>query len=275
MNRLGIESLSVFGLPPVEFVNLAADLGCAHISTGLWPIDYNPQGYAKYSLLDDAALRRAMIAAMRERGVSISLGEGLTIQPDRDVSDRAAELDVMCELGVKRINSVSLDPDLNRSLDQLGKLAEMAGAAGVEATVELCPGLTIGDLPTALKAVRHVGRPNFKLLIDTMHLVRSGAGAAELAAVDPALIGYVQIADAPLAPALPNYMEEAMFERRAPGTGELPLFDILSVLPHHLVLGIEAPMRRQADAGIGPRERLAPCVEAVRGLLARLDTVPK
>jgi hypothetical protein len=33
--RLGIEFLSVFGLPPVEFVNLAADLGCRYISTGL------------------------------------------------------------------------------------------------------------------------------------------------------------------------------------------------------------------------------------------------
>ena len=40
MNRLGIENISVFGLPPVEFVNLAADLGCRYISTGLEPIDW-------------------------------------------------------------------------------------------------------------------------------------------------------------------------------------------------------------------------------------------
>jgi hypothetical protein len=35
MARIGIENISVFGLPPVEFVNLAGDLGCQHISTGL------------------------------------------------------------------------------------------------------------------------------------------------------------------------------------------------------------------------------------------------
>ncbi|TDT98292.1 hypothetical protein EDD99_6519 [Streptomyces sp. 846.5] len=29
MDRLGIECLSVSGLPPVDFVCLAADLGCA------------------------------------------------------------------------------------------------------------------------------------------------------------------------------------------------------------------------------------------------------
>ena len=177
----------------------------------------------------------------------------------------------MCELGATRINSVSMDPDRSRSFDQFAQLAEMASAAGVEATVELSPGLTIGDLPTALAAVSHVGRPNFRLLIDTMHLIRSGASAADLAAIDPNLIGYAQISDAPLKPAIPNYMEEAMFERMTPGTGELPLLDILSVLPSRLVLGIETPMRRQAEAGVGPRERLAPCVAAIRNLLGQLE----
>jgi hypothetical protein len=113
MNRLGIENISVFGLPPVEFVNLAADLGCRYISTGLEPIEYNPHGYPRFSLREDTALRREMVAAMRDRGVSISLGEGFTIRPGFDVcKQRAADLDVMCELGVKRINTVRMDPDL-------------------------------------------------------------------------------------------------------------------------------------------------------------------
>ena len=55
MNRLGIENISVFGLPPVEFVNLAADLGCRYISIGLESIAYNPQGYPKFSLREDKA----------------------------------------------------------------------------------------------------------------------------------------------------------------------------------------------------------------------------
>jgi len=272
MNRLGIESLSVFGLPPVALVTLAADLGCAHISTGLTSFGYNPQNYPTFSLLEDSALKREMIAAMRDRGVAISLGEGLTIRPGVDILARQPEFDVMCELGAVRINAVSMDPDMSRTLDQFGRMAEMAGAAGVEATVELSPGLTIGDLETAVAAVRHVGRPNFKLLIDTMHLIRSGSSAADLAMIDPALIGYAQIADAPLQPSLPNYMEEACFERRAIGAGELPLLDILKVLPRHVTIGIETPMRSQAEAGIGPRERLAPCVEATRNLLARLES---
>jgi sugar phosphate isomerase/epimerase len=270
MSLLGIESLSVFGLPPVQFVGLAADLGCAYISTGLRPMGGSPHGYPMWSLKEDRALRREMIAAMRDRGVSISLGEGFSVRAEMDAQDRAADLDVMCELGVKRINTVSMDPDLSRTFDQFATLAEMAEAVGVETTLEFGPGLTIADLPSAVAAVRHVERPNFRLLIDTMHLVRSGSDTADLAALDPNMIGYAQLSDVPLVSRYSNYMEEAMFERMIPGTGELPLPDILAALPPHLVLGLEVPERSQALAGVGPRERLGRCVEGARSLLARL-----
>lgn len=74
MSSLGIENISVFGLPPVQFVNLAADLGCQHMSTGLTSFPFGICDYPAFSLRDDAALRREMIAAMRDRGISISLG---------------------------------------------------------------------------------------------------------------------------------------------------------------------------------------------------------
>jgi len=126
MNRLGIEQLSVFGLPPVEFVTLAADLGCSCISAALSAIPYNPHGYVPFSLKDDIALRRNMIAAMRDRGVAISLGEGCTVRADRDIREMAVDMDIMRELGAERINTVSLDPDRARSFDQFAVLAEMA-----------------------------------------------------------------------------------------------------------------------------------------------------
>ncbi|CAN7270360.1 TIM barrel protein [Phenylobacterium sp. LjRoot219] len=271
MPALGIEQISVFGMPPVEFVNLAADLGCQHISVGLISFGYNPHNYAPWSLRADAGLRREMIAAMADRGVSISLGEGLGARPGADVRDLASDLDIMCELGVRRINMVSMDPDLARTFDQYGLLAEMAAARGVESTTEFAPGLTVADLPTALAAVRHVGRPDFRLLIDTMHLVRSGSGPADIAALDPQLIGYVQLCDAPLTPRFETYFEEAMFERMAPGTGELGLLEVVKALPRDRVFALEIPLRSEAAAGAGPHARLGKCVEAARNLFAQLD----
>lgn len=271
MDRLGIENISVFGLPPIAFVNLAADLGCRHISAALIPFDYNPHGYPRFSLKDDAALRREMIAAMRDRAVAISLGEVFAVKADTKISDWAADVGAMAELGIKRINTLSLDPDRGQSFDKFGELTEMAAAYGMETTVEFIPGLTVADLPTAITAVRHVGRSDFRLLIDAMHFIRSGSRPEDLAAVDPAMIGYVQICDAPLVPRISNYFEEAKYERMVPGAGELPLLDILAAVPRDRIIGLEVPLRSQADAGVGPLDRLRPCVHAARDLLTRLN----
>jgi sugar phosphate isomerase/epimerase len=125
-------------------------------------------------------------------GVSIALGDGMLVLPGADIAHRAADLDVLAELRVPRVNSVSLDPDLARTFDQLAVLAELAAARGMETTTEPAPGTTIGDLTTGLAALKYVGRTDFQLLIDTMHLVRSGFGAAHLAALEPRSIGYAQ-----------------------------------------------------------------------------------
>jgi hypothetical protein len=52
-----------------------------------------------------------------------------------------------------------------------------------------------------------------------------------------------------------------------PSEGELPLADYLAALPDGLVIGLEVPLRSQAELGIGPAERLRPCVAAARTLL--------
>lgn len=270
MNNLGIECLSVFNLPPVQFVNLAADVGCRHISSGLIQMPYNPHNYPAWSLREDAALRREMIAAMRDRGVEISLGEGFAIRAGVDVSDRAGDLALFCELGVKRINTVAFDPDLNRNLDQIGKLAEMANAAGVELTLEAPPSSPIGNFNAALSALKKINMPNFKLMIDTMHFCRSGSSIADLASADKNLIGYVQLSDVPLVAADSNYQDEAMYKRLPPGQGELPLLDILKVLPRNLVYSLEVPQRSLAEAGVSARAWADQCLTSTRKLLAQL-----
>ena len=267
MDRLGIGFLGGFGLPPVEFVALTADLGCRYMSAVVQGLPLLPLDYPPYSL-KDAKLRRDMLAAMNHRGVRVSLGDGFLIMPGAEVRTFTGDLDVLAELGVPRINVVSLDPDLGRTFDQFAILTELAAQRGVQTVVEPVPGLTVGDLPTALAALQHVARSDFRLLIDTMHLVRSGSGAADVAAIDPDLIGYAQLNDTTLRPRGDNYMEEAMFERMVPGEGELPLHDILSALPPEIVIEIEVPRRSLALAGVSPVDRLRPCVEAARRLLA-------
>lgn len=267
MNPIGIDMQTVFALPPLEHLRLAAELGCSSISTGLTSFGFNPQGYPPSSLRDDAPLRREVIAAMADLGVVIGLGEGCNVRPLTDVRDLAADLDVMQELGVRLVNTVSLDPDLDRSFDQFATLAEMVEARDMRSSVELCPILTVDSLETALAAVRHAGRDSFGLLIDTLHFHRSGARPADLAALDPALISYIQLCDGPLTSRFPQYSDETM-ERMVPGDGELPLAEILALVPADVIVSVEVPQRGLAEAGVGPRERAARCVDGTRRLLA-------
>jgi sugar phosphate isomerase/epimerase len=267
MRDLGIEFISVFGLPPVEFVHLAADLGCRYISTSLTGARLESLGYPTFSLRDDARLRKDLLTAMGARDVSISLGEGMVIVSDADVSSLAADLDIMAEIGAAQINTLSFDPDRDRTFDQLAVLVTMAAERGMGTTIEMAPGMTIGDPATVVAAIEHVGRPDLRLAVDTMHWARSGCGAVELRELGPARIGYVQLSDTTLKPRMKSYLAEAMYERMAPGDGELPLAEFLAEVPADIVVGLEIPLRSLAESGVGPLDRLRPCVAAARALL--------
>jgi sugar phosphate isomerase/epimerase len=269
-DRLGIEFISVMGLDPVAFVELAANLGCRHIGLAPAPFVANPHDYPLWSLRSDLGLRRDTVAAMNDHGVSVSLGEGFIGLPNVSMASSAGDLDLMCELGATRVNMVSCDPDSGRALDELALFAEMAAMRGLESTLEFVPGLPIGGLPAALAAVRHVGRADLRLMVDMMHIFRSGSTVADLAALDPALIGHVQICDVPLVSKFESYADEARDDRLSPGEGELPLFEALQALPRDVVVGLEVPMLTKARAGIGPQERLFPAVEVTRSMLELL-----
>lgn len=267
LRGIGIDFISVFGLPPIQFVALAAELGCQHISVALTPMPGNPLDYPLWSLRDDARLRKELIAALSDHGITLSLGEGFLIRPGTDIRAAAGDMELMRELGVPSINIVPIDPDWARSIEQLSLFAAMAAANGLGATLEYMPGMRIGDLPTAVAAVREVDNPNLRLLIDAMHLFRSGAGTTDLAALPPEMIGYVQLCDVPVISKHASYADEARYYRLSPGEGELPLQHFIDALPRDLMVGLEVPMLNEAQAGIGPYERLAKCVEAARVLL--------
>lgn len=272
MNRLGIELLTLLGMPPVEHVKLAAELGCVSISTGLIGTPLAQFGYPNFapypawSLESDAAMRRELKAALRDTGVHIGLGEGFRARPDGDVRDRAASLDIMAELGALRINAVSMDPDIRRSNDQISALAEMVAARGMQFTVEFAPPNTINTLRSALDVVDYVGRDRCSLLLDSMHFFRSGATIDDLDRLDPALIGYAQLSDAPLVSQGASYMQEAMFARMVPGEGELPLSAWIAALPKDVEIGIEVPIIADLQAGVSAHDHAARVVAAARKL---------
>lgn len=270
MKRIGIDTMTGLGMPPLEYVRLAAELGCGSVSTGLMQFPVNPHNYPAWSLKDDPPLRREMKAVMKDLGIRIAGGDGFRVRPDGDVRERGAELDLMVELGAHHINVVSMETDRSRSLDQVAALAELVDARGMGLMIEFAPPNAINTMASALEYIRHVNKPMCKMLIDSMHFFRSGATIAELKAVDPKLIGYAQLCDVPLVSKTGDYMKEAMLNRLPPGDGELPLADLLAALPPGLDLGVEVPMLAQAEAGVEARVYIGRAVKASQDLVKRV-----
>jgi len=272
MNRLGLDMLTLLGMPAVDHVRLAAELGCASVSIGLSGLPMARFGYADFapypdwSLVDDPALRRELKAALRDTGIHIALGEGFRVRPDADLRDAAGGLDIMADLGARRINAVSMEPDMARTYDQLAILADLVVERGMRFIVEFAPPNAINSLAGALAAVDHVGRERCQIMFDAMHFFRSGARLADLAGLDPAQIGYAQLCDVPLVSKDGGYMQEAMFARQAPGEGELPLREWIAALPADLEIGLEVPMIAAFQAGVSPHDHAARMVAAARGL---------
>jgi sugar phosphate isomerase/epimerase len=272
MNRLGIEMLTLLGMPPVAHVLLAAELDCVSISTGLTGLPLAQFGYPNFapypawSLEHDPVLRREMKAALRDTGVHIGLAEGFRVRPDADLRDRAAALDIVAELGALRVNAVSMEPDMARTFDQLAILSGMVNARGMKFTIEFAPPNAINTLSGAIAAADHVGRKQCQILLDAMHFFRSGATLGDLSNLPPSLIGYAQLCDVPLLSRGGSYMEEAMFSRKVPGTGELPLREWIAALPMDLEIGVEVPMIAELQAGVSPRDHAARVIAAARKL---------
>ena len=267
---VGIERLSVFGMPPVAFVEMTAALGCQSLGLGLSTMEgaYNPHAYPAWSFRDDPQLRRDTRAALADHGIGLSLIEGFAVLPGESMARYAADLDLVAELGCERVAVVSIDKDFDRTLAGFAEFAAMVAERGLLVSAELGSLGPIRTLAAAEAAVKGVGHPAFSLLLDAMHFFRLGSTNAQLAATDMTAIGYVQLCDAPWQQRFETYMEEAMYERLPPGTGELPLAEFLAQIPAHIPVSLEIPQRSLAEAGLGPAMRLAPCVAAARRLLA-------
>lgn len=268
MDRLAIEFICPLGMPPVQFVELAAKLGVRRIGMAPGPITANPYGFDPWNIVEDAALRRDTAKALADNGVTVSVGEGFLIMQGMEIAASEPVADALAELGAPLINCIVMEQDRARANDEFNQLAGMAAARGMDLSLEFMPLMWPIALDEAQAFVKDTGAANARLMVDAMHFYRSGASTGDLARIDPALIGYVQLCDVPMPARTPDYGMEARDNRLCPGEGDLPLGEFVAALPENVTMGIEAPMVAKASTGIDPESLLRPCVEAARRLLS-------
>jgi sugar phosphate isomerase/epimerase len=165
------------------------------------------------------------------------------------------------------------DPDEERRLALFCALCDRAAEFGLGVNVEFVAITQLPSLRDAVRLVTRANRPNAGIMVDTLHLIRSGSTVAELAAADPRIIGGAQFSDGPLTMASEQQLFEAMSERKIPGEGEFPLHDFVRALPPDVPIGVEVPLRSLKDKGVGPLERARLAVEASRRIIAEARAI--
>jgi sugar phosphate isomerase/epimerase len=178
-------------------------------------------------------------------------------------------LDVAARLGARFVLAVSHYDDPGRSAAELARLAEAAAGYGPRIALEFMRFTAVPTLASALDVLDRTGRADVGLLVDALHLQRSGGSPRDLRQIPPGRLAYVQLCDAVAeGPAdLLAIAEEARHGRLLPGTGALPLRELLAELGPAVPVSVEV----QSDelvrtASPGPRARLA--FEHARALLA-------
>jgi sugar phosphate isomerase/epimerase len=200
------------------------------------------------------------ILALRKRaddlGIRIFEAESFGIDADTRIVDFLPALEAAAELGAAYVVSGGIDSDEDRLAASYAELADAAQRFGLGLAIEFMPIRPMKSLADALRVAGKVRHSNAKILIDALHLTRSGGTPEDVARVDPALIAYVQLCDAPNPPTQP-LTEESRTGRLYPGEGGLPIVRLMDVLPADVQVSLEAPHLLNGKMPINERLRLA------------------
>ncbi|MFT3876685.1 MAG: sugar phosphate isomerase/epimerase [Propioniciclava sp.] len=238
---LALSALTVLDAPPPDTVVAAAQAGFDAIGVRVFPAGDEPA----WPLIGDTPMMRETKRRLADTGLTCWDIEVLRLREDKTLTEQLSILDAGHELGARYVLVNVNDPDAGRRLDRLNVLAPAAAERGLTLAVEFMIFTEIRTLADAVALVRQIEGPAV-VLPDSLHLARSGGSAADLAALDPALLAYAQLCDTIAEPApasTADALAEARAGRRFPGDGDLPLTDFVRALPEGLALGVEAPVR--------------------------------
>ena len=252
MPLVGIGHLTMLDIAPPDWVSLAHDAGFDAVgirAAAIGPTEEDWPMRAGSPMLAET-LRR-----MNDTGVRVLDAELVRIDPQTVVAKYEPLFESAAALGASFINVMADDPDLHRAADTFASLGEAARPYGVRPAIEAIPYMQVKTLSDAAVLV---GESGGRVIIDPLHLQRSGGTPGDVRALDPKLIAHCQLCDAPLtAPHnLPRPRElprgqsvegitdlalEARAVRLLPGDGELPLAEIIAALPAGLAFSVETP----------------------------------
>jgi sugar phosphate isomerase/epimerase len=264
--ELALANLTVLDAPPPGVVDAAAAAGFDSVTlrlAGGGTGDPNP-------LIGDTPIRRETIARLEHHGLGVLDVEVVRMREDTDAALLRPLFESAAALGARYVLVISQDADEARSAEGFAAICAEAETFGLRAVLEFMVFTATKSVEQADRIVARAAHPAAAVLVDPLHLRRSGGSPADVAplvAAHPERYPYLQLCDAPLA--MPDgggrgLYQEAVVNRFAAGDGELPLAELLAVVPG-VPLSVETPVA--AIAHLTPVERAQHAMAATRRLL--------
>jgi sugar phosphate isomerase/epimerase len=260
VNRISFASGIVPEFGPLETIKAAATGGFDAV--GLWvePANWTVQ------------MTQDCRSALADSGLELLDVEVIWLKPDSDMAEHQACIDIGAELGAKNVLCVSSDPDMAANAARLADLCRHAEGSGMRVALEFGIFTEVKNLAMAMPVLDAVAHPLRALLIDPIHVDRSGTTAAQVAAVPRDLIPYAQFCDAPAKRPDPANFDEIITDaidlREQCGAGGLPLKAMYDALPAGIPLSIELRSRALRDGYPDAGERAKAVAAATRAWLA-------
>lgn len=259
MRQISLASgvLPEFG--PVDIVEAAAAAGFD--AAGLWvePAEWTAQ------------TTREVRSAMAATGMPVLDVEVIWLKPDSAMDDHRKVIDVGAELGARNVLCVSSEPDHAATAARLAELCRHAEGSGMRVALEFGVFTEVRNLASALAVLDAVAHPLRALLIDPIHVDRSGSRIEDIARIDPGLIPYAQFCDArgqrPDPADFDAVIIDAIDLREQCGEGALPLAALLDALPPQVPLSIELRSQALREAFSHPALRARAVADATRAWL--------
>ena len=267
MSIISLAALTILDAGPAGQARACAEAGFTHAGLRLNPLLPTDQVVA-----GDLAKEAEVEKLMAESGLKLLEVGVFPVTAHMDVEALRPALALSQRLGGRFIVCPIEDADSARRADTFARLCDLAADYDLGALVEFNPYSGCRSLTDAVALAAGVHRPNAALVLDALHLSRSGGHPRDLAAVDPALLQLVQFCDAPPFQADGRSAEELRRESRTarllPGEGGLWLEELLAALPRDIPISIEAPSARHAHLPATERARLA--LDATKAFLAKI-----
>ncbi|MBR0831310.1 sugar phosphate isomerase/epimerase [Bradyrhizobium manausense] len=261
MIELGLAHLTALQLAPAALIAEAARAGFAAVGLRFIPASSDGPAYpTRVGTEAHRALKRVLIG----EGVRVSDIELVQLKPTIDLSLLESCLEAGADLGATAVIASGDDPDLGRLTAHFAELCQLAASFGLRVDLEFMRWRVIGSLSQATAIVRDAGQANGAILVDALHLTRSGGEADDLISLPDQWLRAAQLCDASAKPPATEtaVIAEAREGRLPPGGGALPLGALLDALPADTSLSVEMPM-----PALDPKERIATAFNATRHLL--------